>query len=91
MVDGIIKAADQVLGEGHVVDFKFPSMGSDDFAVFMDYCKGVQFFLRTGNENATSRLGLHNGKNIFDERSLAVGVSVLSQYILNNLQKGTDE
>lgn len=91
VVDGIIEAADQVLGEGHVVDFPFPSMGSDDFAVFMDYCKGAQFFLGTGNEYANSRIGLHNGKNDFDERSLHVGVAVLTRYILNELQEGTDE
>lgn len=91
VVDGIVEAANQVLGEGHVVDFKFPSMGSDDFAVFMDYCRGAQFFLGTGNESINSRLGLHNGKNHFDERSLAVGVAVLCQYVLNQLQEESHE
>ena len=91
VVDGIVKAADEILGEGHVLDLKLPSMGSDDFAMFMNYSKGAQFFLGTGNENANSRLGLHNGKNIFDERSLAVGVAVISQYIINELQEGKDE
>lgn len=91
VVDGIVNAANQVLGEGHVVDFKFPSMGSDDFAVFMDYCRGAQFFLGTGNENVNSRLGLHNGKNQFDEKCLVVGVAVLSQYVLNHLKEDTNE
>lgn len=85
VVDGIVKAADQVLGKGHVRELPNPSMGSDDFAVFLNQCEGAQFFLGTGNEQECSRLGLHKGNNIFDERSLVVGTAVLCQYIMNEL------
>ena len=61
-------------------------MGYDDFAVFMDYCRGAQFFLRTANENYNSRLSLHNEKNIFDEKSIVTGVAVLTQYVFDHLQ-----
>ena len=86
VVDDIIRAADEVLGSGHVKDFPFPSMGSDDFAFFLDRCKGAQFFLGTGNNNPQTRKGIHNGENIFDEKSIAVGVSVLTKYVLNVLK-----
>lgn len=88
IVDDLILAADEILGDGHVIEFPYPSMGSDDFAVFMEYCNGAQFFLGTANENSNSRMGLHNGKNIFDEKSLGVGVAVLTQYIFNQLCEG---
>lgn len=86
VVDGIIRAADKVLGTGHVRDFPFPSMGSDDFAVFLSYARGAQFFLGTGNEDERTRKGIHNGENIFDEGCLTVGVSVLAQYVLDVLK-----
>jgi len=85
VVDGLIRAADETLGEGHVREFPFPSMGSDDFAVFLQYSKGAQFFLGTANEDANSRLGLHKSKNIFDERSIPAGVAVLTRYVLDEL------
>ena len=85
VVDGVSRAADDILGKGHVIEFRQPSMGSDDFSVFLESCCGAQFFLGTANEEINTKLGLHNGKNIFDERSISVGVAVLTQYILNTL------
>lgn len=90
-VDKIIRAADEVLGSGHVKELAFPSMGSDDFAVFMQYSKGAQFFLGTANEDKNSQLGLHKGKNNFDERSIPVGVAVLTRYVLNELSAVQNE
>jgi len=87
VVDGLVRAAGETLGEGHVREFVFPSMGSDDFAVFLQYSKGAQFFLGTANEEENSRLGLHKGKNIFDERCIPVGVAVLTKYVMNELSK----
>lgn len=90
VVDGIICAANKILGEGHVKDFPFPSMGSDDFSGFLVKAKGAQFFLGTGTNDEQTRIGLHNGENIFDEGCLTVGVSVLTQYVLDTL-KGEKE
>ena len=63
-------------------------MGSDDFSVFLNYSKGAQFFLCTANESVNSKLGLHNGKNIFDEKSLVTGVAVLTGYVMKSLRGG---
>ena len=91
VTDGLIKAADEVLGPNHVVNLELPSPGSDDFGIFMDYSKGTQFFLGTGNDDPDSRIGLHTSKNIFDEKSISVGVAVLTQFVLNNLKEGKHE
>lgn len=88
VVDDIIHAAHTVLGEDKVVEFEFPSPGSDDFSVFLEYSKGAQFFLGTANDNPGSRLGLHNASNIFDETCIAAGVAVLTQYVLDRLCEG---
>ena len=86
VVDDLTAAADQILGEGHVREFPLPSMGSDDFSVFLEGIPGAQFFLGTGTEDEMTRKGIHNGQNIFDERSISVGVAVLTQYVLNKLK-----
>ena len=85
IVDAISAAADQVLGPGHTVWEPFPSMGSDDFSVFLDYSRGCQFFVGSANEDPQTQIGLHRGENIFDTKSLLTGTGVLTQYIINAL------
>lgn len=79
--DGVEAAANTVLGPGHVMYKKDPSMGSEDFSeLFPAYGPGAQFGLGTANDDPNSRIGIHNSKNIFDERCIKVGASVLVQY-----------
>lgn len=85
IADRIIQAAEEMLGKGHALELDNPSMGSDDFSVFLENCPGVQFFLGTANEDENSRIGLHNGANIFDEKSIVVGVAILTRFILDEL------
>lgn len=52
-----------------------PSMGSEDFAFYLDNIKGALF--RVGTHMAKeekSRLSLHNSKIIFSERAIAAGI-----------------
>ena len=86
IVDDLIAATDQILGPGHVILSQAPSMGSDDFSVFLDYSPGAQFFVGSANDSPQTKIGLHRGENIFDEGCLSVGVSVLTQYVLNRLK-----
>ncbi len=86
VVDEIAEATYEIYGPGHVKSFQFPSMGSDDFAVMLEHCRGAQFFLGTGNDSPESRKGIHNGSNIFDEKCLAVGTAILTQFVLNKLK-----
>lgn len=87
MVDGLTEAMTELFGEGSVTEFEFPSPGSDDFSNFLPFSKGVQFFLGTGTEDPDTRIGLHNGKNIFPDECLKFGVGVLVNYIVKELSK----
>lgn len=88
VVDELILAATQSIGEENIVDLELPSPGSDDFSCYLEHCPGAQFFIGTANDNEQSRLGLHNSKVIFDERGIDTGVAVLVQYVWNVLKKG---
>ena len=81
----ILVAAEKIRGKGHEIITGFPSMGSDDFSVFLEYSRGVQFFVGSANNDPATKIGLHCGDNVFDESALSVGVSVLTQYVLDAL------
>ena len=78
----MVKAAGETIGAENVKPIPYPSTGSDDFSwMFPKLCPGAQFRLGTGNnEDSNTRWGLHNPKNVFDEKALATGVKVLVQF-----------
>lgn len=82
---GIVKAAEEILGDGNVEFLEFPSPGSDDFSVFLEETRGAQFFLGTGGRAKETRIGVHSGRNVFEEKSIAVGAAVLVQYVMDTL------
>ena len=89
VIDGIARAAAETIGKENIRQIPYPSTGSDDFSwMFPKLCPGCQFRLGTGNpEEPNSRLGLHNPKNIFDEKALPTGVKVLTQFTRDYLAK----
>ena len=89
VIDAIAKAAAETIGKENIRQIPYPSTGSDDFSwMFPKLCPGCQFRLGTGNpEEPNSRLGLHNPKNIFDEKALPTGVKVLTQFTRDYLAK----
>ena len=75
------------LGAGNVTYLETPSMGSEDFARYLDLIPGAMFRLGTANELPQTRFPLHNGSTIFDERAITVGGRVLSRIAFNYLQR----
>lgn len=58
-----------------------PSMGSEDFAFYLENVKGALF--RVGTQipkEEKSRLPLHNSKIIFSEKAIAVGIEGMLNY-----------
>lgn len=88
VVEDLLRAASQSIGEENILDLALPSPGFDDFSCYLEDCPGAQFFIGTANEEEKSRLGMHNSKVIFDERAMDTGVAVLVQYVWNLLKKG---
>jgi len=83
IVDSISKAADKVLGDGKVQQLKIPSMGSEDFSVYLEKVpKGA--FIRIGiTKPGENPLILHNDHFNFNDDAIPVGVSLFTQYVLD--------
>lgn len=88
VIDGVIKAAEETIGHDHINEIPHPSTGSDDFSfMFPTICPGCQFRLGTGVEGEpNSRCGLHNPRNIFDDKAIPTGVKVMSQFVRDYLK-----
>ncbi len=85
-VIGMVKdAAVKALGAENVVELPNASPGSDDFAFYLERVPGALFRIGTGNEDPATHIGLHNGKNRFDERCIPSGATVLTQFVLDAL------
>ncbi len=83
----ITAAAGKILGKDKVKNVPLPSMGSEDFSEFGRYFPVAQFRLGTANkQDARTRIGLHNPSNIFDENAIAVGASVMAQFVVDYLK-----
>ena len=73
VVERIRKAAAEELGSENVVALETPSMGSEDFARYLELVPGAMFRIGTASEDPATRLPLHNGGIRFDERAVLAG------------------
>lgn len=88
VIDGLQAAAEKTIGPDNVITVQNPSLGSEDFSfLFPQFGPGAQFRLGSGNdEDPNTRHGLHNSKNVFDDKCLAAGTAVLVQYVRDFLK-----
>lgn len=73
-----LRAAEAMVGPEKVVD-PTPSMGGEDFAVFMEKAPGCFLWLGVGNPAIGAVHPWHSPHFIADESSLAIGAGVLAQ------------
>ena len=85
VIDLVKRAAVRTLGEENVEELKNASPGSDDFAFYLERVPGALFRIGTGSDDPATHIGLHNGKNRFDERCIPVGAAVLAEFVVENL------
>lgn len=88
IADGVARAVEESLGEGHLYWVPEPSMGSDDFSVWMEACggRGVQFTVGTHDPACpSSGLGIHVAENIFPDEALRYAAPVLVQFAVDYL------
>ena len=83
VIGAVRDAAAKVLGADNVVELKAASPGSDDFAFYLEKVPGALFRMGTGNDDPSTHIGLHNAKNTFDERGIAVAARVIAQTVLD--------
>jgi len=72
--------AKNFMDEKNIVYLENPSLGAEDFAFFLQDVPGTMFRLGVAGENGCSPL--HSGYFSLDERSLELGIKILSQTII---------
>jgi amidohydrolase len=73
--------ATELLGADKVTILTRPSMGSEDFAMYLEYVPGVMFRLGAAGDKGTWT-GLHTPTFDVDEQCLAVGANVLARTVV---------
>ncbi len=86
MVDLLKITAEKALGKKNVSIIDEPTMGGEDFSMFLKEAPGVFFRLGSGNEKKDTHHPLHNNMFDVDEDAIAVGVKVMVMSALNFLE-----
>ncbi|MCT4564493.1 MAG: M20 family metallopeptidase [Maledivibacter sp.] len=86
LVKELKRCAENSIGVDNIVDLKEPSMGSEDFAKYLEFCKGALIRLGTKSENYQTQLPLHNPRTIFDEKAIETGMKVICSFALDYLK-----
>lgn len=71
------KAAKEALGEEKVINILEPSLGAEDFAVYLDHAPGTMFRLGIGMEDKKN-YPLHHPRFELDESSIITGVITMA-------------
>ena len=89
VVDAVIESAAKIVGKENIRVLEHASLGSEDFSVlYPKYAPGAQYNIGTQDPNdPNTALGIHNARNVFDERCLPVGVATLVQFTRDYLQE----
>lgn len=75
------RVAREVLGENSVAQLQRPSMGSEDFAAYLEHVPGSMFRLGCAGDHSPWP-GLHTPTFDVDERCLPVGAKILARTIV---------
>lgn len=75
------KEAEEVLGEDNVQLIARPSMGSEDFACYLQQVPGVMFRLGSAKD-LSATTALHTPKFDIDEAALEVGTRILARSVI---------
>jgi amidohydrolase len=86
VVNLVRRATEQVLGQDWIMNLEKPAMSSEDFSIYLDKVPHGAF-VRIGNtDSGQNPLLVHNDKFNFNDEAIPMGVSVLTQFALNNNQ-----
>ena len=77
LVDEISETVTELLGSDKLLQVPSPSMGSEDFARYLEHIPGAIFRLGTHNDTPESKLALHNASLLFDEKAIPAGVATM--------------
>lgn len=73
LVDIVAQSAKTLLGVDNCLELAQPSMGSEDFAAYLEQKPGAFFRLGTMEDDDRYKLALHNNKLLFSEKAILAG------------------
>lgn len=77
-INDLVSAATiELLGEDRLLQVPIPSMGAEDFAEYLEFVPGAAIRIGTADERPESKIALHSGKVVFDERAVMTGAVML--------------
>ncbi len=79
--------AKKILGNSNVITLEKPSLGAEDFAELLQPLKGSMFRLGVAGQNGCAPL--HSGQFAPQERSLPIGIQVLTSTVLSWIEKNS--
>lgn len=85
MTELAYKAAEEVVGKEGIVD-PVPTMGGEDFSIFMEKIPGFFFWLGVGNEEKDMKYVWHNPRFNGDERAIIIAATVMSNMVLHGIE-----
>lgn len=80
----VAEVGDEVLGSDNVVSLESPSMGAEDFAVYLEHAPGAMFRLGVGSEVTP----LHTPTYNFSDAAVPVGMELFTRIALRYLNEG---
>lgn len=86
LVDETLPTIERVVGASNVAPRK-PQMGAEDFSYFQKVIPGFYYFLGVGNRAKGITAMIHTPEFDVDEESLVVGVKVMSNVLLDYLDR----
>ncbi len=86
MVDIVINAAKEIIGEENCIDLKDPVMGGEDFSEYLQIVPGAFFRLGTCNKEKETCVSQHNSRFNVDDDALQIGMKILSSVALDVLE-----
>lgn len=86
LVEATLPVMRRVLGEAHLVAPR-PQMGAEDFSRYQQVIPGFFYFLGVGNQAKGITAMIHTPEFDVDEESLVVGVKVMSNVLLDYLDR----
>ena len=78
-------AAEEIVGSEGIVD-PTPSMGGEDFSIFMDEIPGFFFWLGVGNKEKDMNYVWHNPRFDGDERAMIYASTVMANMVLKGIE-----
>lgn len=83
MADLAYKAAEEIVGREGIVD-PTPTMGGEDFSIFMEKVPGFFFWLGVGNKDMN--YVWHNPRFNGDERAIVIASTVMSNMVFHGIE-----